>query len=134
MIVVDVNIIAYFLIEGERTAKARQLWEVDPQWRVPPLWRHEYLNILATFARHKGADLEDVVMLWQRALDLFGKKEVAIDMADALRVAAETGVSAYDAQYIALAHHLGIFCVTEDQRLIRAFPRIARTIDDSLPS
>jgi len=51
VIVVDVNVVAYFLIEGEHTERARELWRRDPDWRLPPLWRHEYLNVLATFVR-----------------------------------------------------------------------------------
>ena len=50
MIVVDTNVIAYVLIEGDKTALAQQVAKKDPDWKVPPLWRHEFLNVLATSA------------------------------------------------------------------------------------
>ena len=47
MIVVDVNVVAYLLIAGDKPSLAQQAWERDSHWRVPALWRHEMLNILA---------------------------------------------------------------------------------------
>ena len=44
MIVVDVNVIAYLLINGEKTVEARSVRELDSDWIVPDLWRDEFLN------------------------------------------------------------------------------------------
>jgi len=128
VIVVDVNVVAYFLIEGERTAAARALLDSDPDWRLPALWRHEYLNILATFAREGGATIAEAQTLWRRGVELFGPREVNVDMESALVLAAEKGSSAYDAQYVALARQLRTVCVTEDRRLLRKFPALTRTM------
>ena len=128
MIVVDVNIVAYFLIEGEKTAAARELMRRDPDWRLPALWRHEYLNVLATFVREGGATVAEARMLWQRGVELLGPREQSADMESALVIATENRVSAYDAQYIALARQLRTVCVTEDQRLLRTFPALARAM------
>lgn len=57
MIVVDVNVVVYFFIEGERTTAARELMAHDADWRLPPLWRHEYLNVLATLTREGHATM-----------------------------------------------------------------------------
>ena len=51
MIVADTNLVAYLLIEGDQTAAARRVWERDRDWILPPLWRSEYLNVLATLVR-----------------------------------------------------------------------------------
>lgn len=128
MIVVDVNVVAYFLIEGEKTAVARDLMRRDPDWRLPALWRHEYLNVLATFAREGGATIGEARTLWQRGVELLGPGEQSADMESALVIATEDRVSAYDAQYIALARQLRTVCVTEDQRLLRTFPALTRTM------
>jgi predicted nucleic acid-binding protein len=127
VIVVDVNIVAYFLVEGEKTAAARDLLHRDPDWRLPALWRHEYLNVLATFAREGGATIAEAQTLWRRGVELFGTREQSVDMESALALAVENRISAYDAQYIALARHLQTVCVTEDRRLLKMFPALTRT-------
>ncbi len=53
MIVVDVNVVAYYFIEGDKTALAREVMQADPDWRLPSLWRHEYLNVVATYPRRR---------------------------------------------------------------------------------
>ena len=126
MIVVDVNVVAYYYIEGEKTALARELMSRDPDWRVPSLWRHEYLNVLATYARKGAATLEDARILWRRAAEFLRPREHVADAEAALVLALENPVSAYDAQYVALAQQLQTVFVSEDRRLQKAFPSIAR--------
>ncbi len=122
MIVVDTNVIAYLLIEGDRTNRARSLWRGEPDWRVPPLWRHEFLNVLATFAKRGGADLADTTQLWARAVDTIGSGEIEVDMSAALELAVTGQISAYDAQFITLAKRLRVPLVTEDKKLRKMFP------------
>jgi predicted nucleic acid-binding protein len=128
VIVVDVNVVAYFLVEGEKTTAARDLLRREPDWRLPALWRHEYLNVLVTFAREGGATAAEAQMLWRRAVELFGPREQTVDMEAALVLATENRISAYDAQYIALARQLRTVCITEDRRLLRTFPALTRTM------
>lgn len=125
MIVVDTNVIAYLLIEGDRTKRARSLWHDEPDWRVPPLWRHEFLNVLATFAKRGGADLADTTQLWTRAVKTIGSGEIEVDMSAALELAVTTEISAYDAQFITLARRLSVPLVTEDKKLRKTFPDLA---------
>lgn len=128
MIVVDVNVVAYYFIEGDKTAMARELMRTDPDWRLPALWRHEYLNLLATYARQGGATVAESRKLWRLAADLLLPREQEVEPEAALALAVDHKLSAYDAQYIALAQRLHTFLVTEDRRLARAFPAIARTM------
>jgi len=128
VIVVDVNVVAYFLIEGEKTGVARDLLRRDPDWRLPALWRHEYLNVLAAFTREGGATIAEAKTLWRRGIELFGPREQNVDMESALALATENRISAYDAQYIALARQLQTVCVTEDQRLLVTFPTLTRSV------
>ena len=125
MIVVDVNIVAYFFIEGEKTDQARALRRSDTNWLLPPLWRHEFLNVVATFAREGGASIDDAQTLYHDSVELLKDAERDFDMLAAIRLAASLRISAYDAQYIALALALDTVCVTEDRRLQRTFARTA---------
>ena len=128
MIVVDTNVIAYFFIEGEKTAQAREVRRRDPHWCAPALWRHEYLNVLATYVRAGGAALDDARVLWRQGLDLLASAEQDVGMEAALTLTTQHRISAYDAQYVALARQLQIVCVTEDKGLLAAFPTLTQTM------
>ncbi len=132
MIVVDVNIVAYFFIEGQYTTPARDLWKKDPDWRMPPLWRHEYLNVLVSYVRHGGAQSNAMVQLWRQAVTLFRQADREIDWERALWLAIDRNISAYDAQYLALAEALDTFCVTQDKKLLQAFPQRACSLEQFL--
>lgn len=129
MIVVDTNVIAYALILGPQTELARRVRALDPVWRVPSLWRHEFLNILATYTRRGGTTPRRAAQLWDEAAGVFTGCEEAVDMRLALRLAVENRVSAYDAQFVALAMGLGVVCVSADRRLVRRFPQCTRSLD-----
>lgn len=128
MIVVDVNVVAYFFIQGDRTDEARALFSEDPDWRLPTLWRHEYLNVLATFLRQGGAEVSEVLALWRQSIEWFAPGEQPADMEAALTLAGENRISAYDAQYVVLARQIETVCVTADQRLLKAFPKATRPL------
>ena len=129
MIVVDVNVVAYCFIAGERTAQAREVLRRDPDWRLPALWRHEYLNVLATFVRQGGATIDEARVVWRRTVELVGAREHGVDMEAALALASEHRLSAYDAQYLVLARQLQTICVTEDKRLLKTFPSLTSTME-----
>lgn len=122
MIVVDTNVISYLLIEGDKTSSAQELWSRDSDWRVPTLWRHEFLNVLATLGKAGGLDLDDAQEIWHMGLDFFSRCEEEANPVAALRLAVQTGISAYDAQYVALARHLDVPLVTEDRPLRTRVP------------
>jgi len=122
MIVVDTNIIAYSLIEGDRTGQVLKARDRDPAWLVPGLWRHEFLNVLSTFTRRKLLTLSQAEDTWKNAVRMLHKKEHPVDHASALRLSVENSISAYDAHYIALAKSLGVRCMTEDRALLNKFP------------
>lgn len=128
MIVVDTNIVAYALIEGPHTSLARDVWFLDPDWRVPDLCRHEYLSVLTNYARAGHINPDKARRLWLEAEQLLAPLVRPANMPLSLEVAIKQNVSAYDAQFIALAQELGAVCVTEDRRLRKAFPRFTRSM------
>ncbi|MDA0336433.1 MAG: type II toxin-antitoxin system VapC family toxin [bacterium] len=125
MIVVDTNVIVYALIEGDRTALAQNVATKDPDWIVPPLWRHEFLNVLVTCVRGNVIEVQQAEDLLRTALGLLVRAEREVDGGAVLVLAVEHKISAYDAQYIALARRLETQCITEDRRLARTFPETA---------
>lgn len=128
MIVIDTNIIAYAMIEGERTLLAHQTLQRGLEWRVPELWRHEFLNVLATYVLSGGASKEEGLRIWKQALGVFLPSESPVDMATGLKIAVDFKISAYDAQFVCLAKLLGVNLVTEDKLLLKNFPDFAVTM------
>jgi predicted nucleic acid-binding protein len=125
MIVVDTNIIVYLMIEGEKTEMSQRTFRQDSSWAVPALWRHEFLNVLATLVRHGGVEIDEAVNIWQNTTHLLTPGERGVDMPKALRLASQHNISAYDAQFVALAMELNVPYVTEDQEMLKSFPSIA---------
>jgi predicted nucleic acid-binding protein len=131
MIVVDVNVIAYLLIPGKFTTSAEALLEADPAWAVPRLWRSELRNILATYVRSRQIELHDALDLFQRASDVIDKEEYEVDTSAVLTLCKASNCSAYDCEYVALAHFLDLEFVTADKKLAKAFPQRARLLSDA---
>lgn len=131
MIVVDTNVVAYLLIEGDRTAEAQALKRADPDWRSEPFLLVEFSNLLATQVRNKALPAADALALLAAAPSQV-PGWVDVPHADALATAQRWKVSAYDARFIACAQRLGSPLVTEDARLRAAVPDHAISIAEAL--
>jgi len=127
LIVADTNLVAYLLIEGDKTDLAREIWERESPWMLPTLWRSEFLNVLATSTRARVLTRQQAHEIWHRALILFGSHEFEPSGDEVLDIAAERGLSAYDAQFVATALKLDLPLVTSDRRLLAACPDVARS-------
>jgi predicted nucleic acid-binding protein len=132
MIVVDANILSFFLLEGERTADANALRDADAEWMLPPFWRVEFQSILWKYARFGGMPAEKALLLLDQAIEMFSINEVAPGPDVVLRDALSWKITVYDAQYASLAKQMGIRLVTEDGRVRKACPSLAVSLDDFL--
>ena len=126
MIVVDVILVVYLLTDCPQRERAKKLYEQDPEWRMPDLWRHEFLNVIITLTRNRNVVEDDAVQLWRNGLALFGPLEHAPDQELAIKIAIDHGISGYDAQYVATAAELGTRLFTEDRRVRRKLPDLCR--------
>lgn len=132
MIVVDVNILAYYLIEGERTPEAQALRLRDADWRVPVFWIFEFQSILSKYVRHGGMPAEDAQNLLAQAMSMFAAQELSMPADVVLQDALTSNISTYDAQYLSLARQLSVPCVTEDATLRKACPSVAVSLAEFL--
>lgn len=131
LVVVDTNVVAYLLIEGDRTAQAQALYGRDPDWRSEGFLLVEFCNLLATYVRAgrlEGDAAADLLASAERTLT----GVVSLPHARALALAAEFGVSAYDARFLAVARQLGAKLVTEDARLRQAAPGMTQSFQEAL--
>ena len=121
MIVADTNLIAYFLIKGPHTGEAEAVFQKDPDWVAPLPWRSEFRNVLILSMRQTQQSLDDMLSLMDRAERLMQGQGFQIHSSHVLRLAADSGCSAYDCEYVALAQDLGVPLVTADRALIAKF-------------
>jgi predicted nucleic acid-binding protein len=122
VIVVDTNVIAYLLIPGDQTEHARRSLARDPAWTAPLLWRSELRNVLRGYMRQRHLTLTRATEIQAVAEELMGGREYPVESAAVLQLAAKSGRSAYDCEFVALARELGVQLVTSDQDLLASFP------------
>ena len=131
MIVVDTNVLAYLLIEGEGTEDAEALRISDPEWAAPRLWRSELANVLTLYVRKGEMTVPEAIQRHSAAEALVQGAEYDVT-ADRVLTTAEAGpCSAYDAEFVALAQDLGVKLVTADGPLRRAFPGVCVSLKDA---
>lgn len=131
MIVVDSNVLAYFYLPGEYTIAAETLFEYDPDWAAPVLWRSEFRNILAGYLRRGSLTFLQAYQLQCEAEDLLTGAEYEVNSLNILELVRDSECSAYDCEFVALAIKLGTKLVTMDHKLLSAFPGIAFALSEN---
>jgi predicted nucleic acid-binding protein len=129
VLVVDANVVAYLLVEGDKTAQARALWAVDADWHAPRLLSYEVASVFAQLVKQGGVSMEAAITALENAGSLVRLRDQDPPGARVLEIATRLGLSTYDATYLAVAETLGTSLVTEDRRLLRAAPGITRSLE-----
>ena len=132
MIVVDTNVVAYLWIDGPMTNSAIALARADDAWVAPPLWRSELRNLLATLVRTRRLTESQALRSAANAEAQMTGAERPVETEDVLSLAARSGCSAYDCEFVALAMSLGVPLVTCDRKLAKAFPKVARLLEEAV--
>jgi len=125
MIVVDANLIAYFLITSEHSPLAMQVFEKDPDWYAPLLWQSEVRSIVTKHFRFKNMPLEKSLQIMSEAHDLMIEHERFVSSNLVLELMASSRCTSYDCEYVALAKEMNLTLVTFDKDVVRDFPQIA---------
>ena len=122
MIVVDSNVIAHLNLPGDYTEKAEALLERDADGTAPMLWRSEFRDVLAGYMRRKALSFQTARELQLEAESLLAGAEHEVDSLLVLELVRYSDCSACDCEFMALAIALGENLVTEDKKLLKAFP------------
>ena len=118
VLVVDASAAAALLF-GEPDADAVAARLEGGKCAAPSLLRYELANVCAKKVRRyprQRAGLREAL----RLLPQLGIDEVQVPTDGMAGLAAESGVTAYDAAYLWLARHLGAPLITLDRRLVTA--------------
>lgn len=129
MIVADTNLLAYLYVSGQWTAKAEVALTKDPAWAAPILWRSEFRNTLVGLVRRNAIELEHCLQIIGEAEQFMAGREYSVVSEQVLRLAATSGCSAYDCEFVALAQDLGVPLVTSDRPVLTAFPATAVALE-----
>lgn len=132
MIVVDTSVVVQLLVDSVDTALVRELALADGDWKAPSLWRAEFLNVLATQWKAGGMSSELMLDLGDQASAFKGLSEHEPSAESVLRTVIEYRISAYDAQFLALARTFHVPLLSLDKKLIRASQGLAYHPQDFL--
>lgn len=129
MIVVDTNVIHYCWVRGQNTEVAQAVRRKDPDWHAPILWRSELRNVLTAYLRRRlmsRIQIAEILTTADRAL-VESEHIVGDDLV--LDILESSTLTAYDAEFVALAGALSVPLVTADKAVCKAFPDRALTME-----
>lgn len=118
--VVDASVVVKWYVPEEDQAVALELREPGVKLAVPDLMFVEAANILWKLARRGEMEPKRAAEIVEEIVAspfIVHSNESLVR--DALDLALATGLSAYDASYVALATRLNVRCITADQKLVR---------------
>ena len=129
MIVVDTNVICYRWISSPNNAAAETALAKDPHWIAPLLWRSEFRNIVALAIRKRALTVHVAQEIMRKAEASFEGGEFAVSSDAVLQLVASSNCTAYDCEFVALAHAQGLQLVTADRQIVHEFPDVAISLD-----
>lgn len=111
------------------SAAADAAWAKDADWIVPILWRSEFRNALAGSIRRRSLTAEEAIAIANLAEAMLGQKEFTVSTSTVLQLVSRSHCSAYDCEFVALAHAEGVRLLTVDRQILRAFPEVAISLE-----
>lgn len=125
MIVADTNLLIYLYVQGQRTEESEAVLRRDPSWTAPLLWRSEFRNVLIGLVRKRALPLEAAAAMVEEAEQWLTGREYSVISHQVLHLASQSGCSAYDCEFVALARDLRVPLVTTDRQILKAFSAVA---------
>lgn len=125
MIVVDTNVMVRLLVGGADSVDATRLFERDPEWAGPVILMSELRNVLVGLVRRGALAPDQAKAMSDDAAAILGDRIAAVASAQVLDVALECGLTAYDAEFVALARTLGVPLATSDHAILQGAPDVA---------
>ena len=117
LIVADTNLIIAFALQTNDSALADSVHEKDANWVAPPIWQSEFRNAALGMMRSGKIGMTTANSAFQFAMDNVDTFDVSTGAV--LRLAESHGLSAYDAEFAALAEWLECKAVAFDDDLLK---------------
>jgi predicted nucleic acid-binding protein len=117
LIVADTNLIIALTCKTDSSALALAVHKKDGDWIAPAIWQSEFRNAVLGMMRQGkigGAAANSAFIFAASVVETFDVSTPAV-----LRLAESHGISAYDAEFAALAEWLDCKAVAFDQDLLK---------------
>ena len=111
------------------SAAADAAWAKDPDWIVPILWRSEFRNALAGSIRQRLLTAEEASAVADLAEAMLDRNEFTVSTSAVLQFVSRSNCSAYDCEFVALAHANGVRLLTVDRQILNEFPGVAISLE-----
>lgn len=134
MIVVDTNIIAHFYLPSDHTELCEKLFQWDPDWVVPILWKSEFRNVVLLYMRNKLIELPDALQITEKAENQMNEREFHVNSTQVYSLANKSNCSSFDCEFISLAEELDIKLITMDKQILHSFPSLSANPSDVITS
>ena len=134
MIVVDTNILANFWLPSDSTELCDELYQKDPQWVAPILWRSEFRNVVSLYLRKELIELAEAFLIMEKAELQMKGHQFQVNSVQVLHHVSQTTCSSYDCEFVSLAKDLDLELITMDKKLLREFPGLAKHPEKMLDS
>jgi predicted nucleic acid-binding protein len=129
VIVADNTLLVYFWLPSDFAEMAEAVKNQDKIWASPILWRAEFRNVLAGYLRRKTLSEAEANAAYLNVQKDLGANEYSVPTERIIKLVLASDCSAYDCEYVALAQDLGVPLVTADKQILRAFPKIAVSME-----
>jgi len=96
---------------------------------MPTLWRSEFRNAVAGSIRRRSLGIEEAIAVPNLAEAMLVRKEFTVSTSAILQLVSRSKCSAYDCEFVALAHANGVQLLTVDRQILREFPEVAISLD-----
>lgn len=132
--VVDTNVVAYFLLGTPKfVTEAREFWNQADELLAPAVWEAEIANVIWMATRAKVVTAQDATA----KLALAGRLGIlSINNRTlwhgALARSMSSSVAVYDTLFVELAEREGVAMATFDDKVLKAYPEIAKRPRDLL--
>ena len=104
-------------------------WTKDADWIVPILWRSVFRNALAGSIRRRSLTIGEAIAVANLAEAMLDGKEFTVSTSAVLQLVSRSKCSAYDCEFVALAHASGVRLLTVGRQFLQEFPEVAISLD-----
>jgi predicted nucleic acid-binding protein len=129
VIVADNSLLVYFWLPSAFAGLAETVKDRDKVWASPVLWRSEFRNVLAGYMRRKTLTEAEANTAYLNVQKDLGVNEYSVPTERVIKLVLASDCTAYDCEYVALAMDLGVPLVTMDKQILRAFPKVAISLE-----